>query len=325
MSGENPKLAEENRAGQDIGRKWAGDNQQWWDWYMSLAVNPPGGGALLPVDAPPAASIGLEPAAASLKAPFALADAAIEAFRKTGFLRVPGLLPPDLLLAARARSVALLHARVDGADRLSFPSLELVFRDDPLLKLIVESRRLAKVAADLLGVAGVRLYHDNLLCKNPGCGRTPWHYDAHHYPLDSEDVVTAWFPLQPVSEEMGPLVFAEGMELYRLVERFEFDKHGDAYDRAIIEALRRVSAPHVGHGYALGEVSFHHARSLHSAGPNRTTGHRLAIAITYFADGVRLLQHPTMISGDYEKFMPGISPGDVIDSPLNPLLYRKNG
>ncbi len=84
----------------------------------------------------------------------------------------------------------------------------------------------------------MRLYHDNALSKEPGAGRTPWHYDAHHFPLDSPDVLTAWIPLQPTPRERGPLAFARGADTWRLVADVEFDKHGTSYDRRVSETFR---------------------------------------------------------------------------------------
>ena len=75
--------------------------------------------------------------------------------------------------------------------------------------------------------------------------------------------------------------------------------------------------------FELGDVSFHHTRSLHTAGPNRTQLARMALATTYLEDGARLVDSPTLISGDFEKFMPGVKPGDPIASRLNPILYDR--
>jgi hypothetical protein len=47
----------------------------------------------------------------------------------------------------------------------------------------------------------------------------------------------------------------------------------------------------------------------------------MALATTYFEDGARLVSNPTMISGDFHKFMPGIKPGDLINSHYNPVCY----
>ena len=43
--------------------------------------------------------------------------------------------------------------------------------------------------------SGVRLYHDQALCKEPGGGRTPWHQDHYYWPLDTDRTITMWMPL----------------------------------------------------------------------------------------------------------------------------------
>ena len=58
--------------------------------------------------------------------------------------------------------------------------------------------RFAEVAARLLGVEGVRLYHDQGLFKEPGGGPTPWHQDGYYWPLDTERTITLWMPLVDV-------------------------------------------------------------------------------------------------------------------------------
>ena len=44
------------------------------------------------------------------------------------------------------------------------------------------------------------------------------------------------------------------------------------------------------------------------------------LATTYFADGARVVPSPTMVSGDWRKFIPGAEPGQVVASPRNPVL-----
>ena len=119
-----------------------------------------------------------------------------------------------------------------------------------------------------------------------GAGRTPWHYDAHHFPLDSADVLTAWIPLQPVPREMGPLAFARGADVWELAAAVEFDKHGTGYDRGVSEVFRERGVAVEDGPFAAGEVSFHSAHCVHTAGPNRTTAPRMVLATTYFADDV---------------------------------------
>lgn len=157
----------------------------------------------------------------------------------------------------------------------------------------------------------------------PGAGRTPWHYDAHHFPLDSPDVLTAWIPLQPTPVEMGPLAFARGADTWRLVADVEFDKHGTSYDRWVSEIFRDSFVVEDG-PFAAGEISFHSAHCFHTAGANRTTTARMVLATTYFRDGVGVVPAPTMISGDWQKFMPGAHPGEVVASEYNPVIGRSS-
>ncbi|MEM9514691.1 MAG: phytanoyl-CoA dioxygenase family protein [Actinomycetota bacterium] len=55
---------------------------------------------------------------------------------------------------------------------------------------------LASVAAELLGVEAVRVYHDQALVNRAGGGRTPWHQDQWYWPLDT------------VGADMGPTATA---------------------------------------------------------------------------------------------------------------------
>ncbi|MEM6925282.1 MAG: phytanoyl-CoA dioxygenase family protein [Myxococcota bacterium] len=312
-------LADANAASDDIHERWAADNEQWWDWYLTLAYDD---GPGEPVDVPPLPELpdlSLEALEAELAVPYDLTAGAIGDFRREGYVKLPKVCSPAALLTLRRRFEALFAESPPVV--MGFPSLEMMWTHDPVCRAFVVSPRLAGIAAGLLGAAAVRLYHDNALCKLPGAGRTPWHYDAHHYPIASENVVTLWAPLQPTPRPMGPLAFAEGIEAWRLVADLAFSKFDDSYDRGIAQALQRSQVGLHDEGFALGTVSFHHTRSLHTAGANRTSLARMALATTYLEDGARLVDEPTLISGDFEKFMPGIGPGDVIASPLNPVLF----
>ena len=47
----------------------------------------------------------------------------------------------------------------------------------------------------------------------------------------------------------------------------------------------------------------------------------LPLANTYYRDEARVINAPTMVSGDWQKFMPNVKPGDVAASPLNPICW----
>ena len=324
MPSDDPRafLDARNAAHEGIDERWAASNEQWWDWYLSLAYDAAPQGPVGPDPVlPDLRRLGVEALTAELASPYPLTEPAIAAFRREGFVKLPAVCSPAALLTLRDAFEHLFAATLADAPALRFPSLELMWLHDPICRAFVTSPRLAGIAAGLLGVPAVRLYHDNALSKLPGCGRTPWHYDAHHYPIASEGVVTLWAPLQPTPPPMGPLAFAANVDAWRLMRDLPFSKFDDSYDRGIAEALARAAVPVVEKGFALGQVSFHHTYSLHTAGPNRTGLARMALATTYLEDGARLVDAPTLISGDFEKFMPGVGPGDPIASPLNPVLF----
>ena len=314
-------LDDANAHSATIDEKWAASNEQWWDWYLSLAHNEhPIPDSLEVPPLPDPRPMPLHDIEQEFATAYPLSSEAIEHFRSEGYIKLKEVCSPGALLLLRQELEGVLSG--SAATRgVQFQSVEMLWTLVPIARAFVLSRRLACIAAQLLGVVAVRLYHDNVLSKLPGCGRTPWHYDAHHYPIASENVVTLWIPLQPTPREMGPLAFARGIETWQRFAELPFSKFDDSYDREIGKTLRRDGVAIEEGPFELGELSFHHTRCLHTAGPNRTNLARIAFSTTYFEDHARLIDSPTLISGDYEKFMPGTGPGDPIASHLNPVLY----
>jgi len=326
-AGHAPGLVGENARRSDVNQPWEQDNQAWWDWYLTLADN-----SSDPVDAlheaaplPSVAVIDDDAIAHELRTPMPLAPVDRAFFRANGYVKLRGVLSPGAILRLRQELVRLLGAafqtELDGGTVGRFLSLEMVWLDNPLMREYVLSPRIAKLAADLLDVPRVRLYHDNVLSKEPGSGRTPWHYDDHHFPLATHDVVTAWIPAQPVSRAMGPLAFAQPIDVHNLVESVPFNKFDTSYDRHVAEVFRTHKIIIEDGPFDLGEVSFHHNLSFHTAAANRTRQSRVVLANTYYADGARVVEEPTMVSGDWQKFIPGVGPGEVAASVLNPVCW----
>jgi hypothetical protein len=314
----NPHLSAATAAGapDDVAPAWDGDNEQWWDWYMSLAADdaPTALQDVPPTDPGPLPDE--DAVAAELAEPYDLPAGAVEAFAADGFVVLPRVVSPGAAEVLRRRLTELLATTTGTALR----AREMLWLEDPLVRAAVLSPRIAEISAALLGVETLRLYHDSALCKEPGAGRTPWHHDAHHFPLASHDVVSTWMPLQPVPPAMGPLSFARGMDTWRLVADLPFDKVGTSYDRRVATALRDAGVAVHEEPFALGDVSFHSTLCFHTAGANGTTRPRMVLGATYYADGARVVDHPTMVSGDWRLFVPDTAPGEVAASPRNPVV-----
>ena len=311
-------------------KAWDKDNQAWWDWYVTLADNSSSNtkNALLELPEPQQlkdfSTIDLKQ---ELTKPYKLTTNDIKSFQKNGFVKLKNVLTPDVTQVLRYEILSLLKKtfkNYNDVKKNRFLSLEMMWLENTPIREFVLSSRIAKICAELLSVKKIRLYHDNALVKESGCGRTPWHYDDHHFPLDTNDVITAWIPAQAIPVEMGPLTFAEPLEVYKLVKDIEFNEFDTSYDRKINNVFKKKQVSIVEEPFELGEVSFHHNLSFHTASENKTTQSRVVLANTYFADGARVVKNPTMISGDWKKFIPETKPGEIVSSNLNPICWPTN-
>jgi ectoine hydroxylase-related dioxygenase (phytanoyl-CoA dioxygenase family) len=203
----------------------------------------------------------------------------------------------------------------------AFLQLFNLWTENELVKSLVFSKRIAKIAADLMQVDGVRLYHDQALFKEAGGGITPWHADQYYWPLSSDKTVTAWIPLQATPLEMGPLEFSAAS--HAIVEGRELEI-GDQSEEVLQKKLRVTDFQHVIEPFDVGEVSFHSGWVFHRAGANRTNEMRKVMTIIYM-DRDMVLKNPDNINqqNDWETWCPGAKIGEIINTPLNPILYSK--
>jgi len=196
--------------------------------------------------------------------------------------------------------------------------MNLWLRSD-LASEFVHGKRLARIATELLGTIGVRLYHDQALYKEAGGGYTPWHVDQVYWPLSNENTVTAWVPMHPVPFENGPLSFAVGSQKISFGRDMEIS---DDSEIRIDEHLKLSDFPIDESPYDLGEVSFHYGYCFHCAGSNRLEYPREVMTIIYMDSDMRLAEPRNAAQGnDRDSWCPGAVVGQPIETPLNPLLY----
>jgi hypothetical protein len=195
---------------------------------------------------------------------------------------------------------------------------------DDAVARFTTARRFAKIAADLLRVDGVRLYHDQALFKEAGGGRTPWHQDQYYWPFDGDQTITMWLPLVDVPPEVGTMNFVSGSHKLGYLGNYPIS---DASEAAFEAMVTERGLPVDTHGPAqAGDATFHAGWMLHSAPPNPSGNLRAVMTVIYFADGLRV---PDPVKGafqrhDLDTWLPGVQPGELAASPLNPLLYSRS-
>ena len=182
------------------------------------------------------------------------------------------------------------------------------------------ARRFARIAAELLGVAAVRLYHDQALFKEPGGGPTPWHQDQYYWPLDSDRTVTMWMPLVDIAADMGGMEFGSGTQRRPALAELAISDESEAFfERMAENGEFPVTEPVP---MAAGDATFHAGWTLHRAMPNTSKQMREVMTIIFFADGIRLLEpHYQERRGPFEALFKGLKPGDAAASDLTPIVY----
>jgi ectoine hydroxylase-related dioxygenase (phytanoyl-CoA dioxygenase family) len=263
-----------------------------------------------------------------LEAAYDLAPSQIYEFQRDGHVLLRSVASPGEIAAYRP---AILTAReLFGADRTPLESRDTygkaflkginLWEKDRNVRRFVLARRFGKLAADLLGVDGVRVYHDQALLKEPGGGLTPWHQDQHYWPLDTDQTITMWMPLVDLTAEMGTMHFASGSHRGGCLGDAPIS---DESEKRFEDFIRSQGfAVTAGPAMAAGDATFHYGWTLHGAPPNTTALTREVMTVIWFADGARVTEPDNANRRrDLDRWFPGLRPGDLAASELNPLVY----
>jgi len=260
---------------------------------------------------------------------YVVSPEAIAFYRKNGYVKLKSVFSLDVLqyygdvitqLVFKLNTLTKSMEERTTYER-AFLQIMNLWREDPTAREFVFSRRLAKIAADLMGVDGVRLYHDQALYKEPSGGFTPWHADQFYWPLSSPKTTTVWIPLQDTPMEMGPLAFAEQSQSVEIGRDMEIS---DESEKVLHEELTRRNFQVNDTPFELGEVSYHAGWTFHRAGPNTSDVPRKVMTMIYM-DQDQTITKPTNTyqEADWTTWLESYPIGSKPESALNPLLFKK--
>jgi ectoine hydroxylase-related dioxygenase (phytanoyl-CoA dioxygenase family) len=268
------------------------------------------------------------PDTVDIESPYALDPNAPRRFADQGFIRLRDVLSPATIrhfeseITSRVIELNTLHLPMEERNtyQKAFLQVTNLWQHSEVVRQLVFSRRLARIATELLEVDAVRLYHDQALYKETGGGITPWHADQYYWPFSTDRCCTVWIPLQDTPLEMGPLSFATASHEFAFGRNLQISDESEA---RMQEAIARRGFEVSVEPYGIGDVSFHLGWTFHRANPNRTDLPRRVMTIIYL-DADMKVGVPTNENqeADLRSWMPGAQPGDVPNTPLNPVLYR---
>lgn len=243
-------------------------------------------------------------------------DEASEFFNEHGFVVLHDVLTEnelqgissgwDSLLSDACEQVGLTRSEFETR----FPqNRDLWLKNDTFKELLFDSAQ-GKVAASLLGVSSVRLFHDHAIAKPSRQSSTiPWHQDNAYWPVDRAGL-SLWTPVDDVAVDGGCLTVLDGSHLDGPDTPQDFLVHRDNWqDRD----PRLMHIP-----VNRGETVVLHGLTWHSSHPNETDIDRLAYLTLWIPGTSRYLPdhadwHPT------SRFI-DVEPGDRVKGEFFPLF-----
>jgi ectoine hydroxylase-related dioxygenase (phytanoyl-CoA dioxygenase family) len=256
-----------------------------------------------------------------------ISEEQIQQFRKEGHTLTPGLLSPGEIavyhnvISSAALKYNTEKRKLEERDTYGKAFLQIMnlWRHDENVRKLVLSKRLAKVAADLLGVKNVRIYHDQALFKEPGGGPTPWHQDQYYWPIDTHDTITMWMPLVDINVDMGMLTFASESQKNGSIFDYEIsDESESEFDKYVREKQFEISRANT---MKAGDATWHYGFTIHNAPGNNSDTMREVFTIIYIADGAKITQPTNSYQeADLKTWLLSKEVGSPADSELNPLV-----
>lgn len=257
-------------------------------------------------------------------------QAQIDRYREDGFIVIEGFLDPVELnewrrcteeaVQVRIEKTPYLHNQGSPDDyyaQVFTQALKLAEVHEGMHRLMHDPR-LGRLAADLAGVDGIRIWHDQALIKPPFGNATGWHLDNPFWSFYSRDAISIWVALDDATLGNGCLWYLPGTQKSG---RFEMTDIG-ANQRDLFKKypewldIEPVACP-----CPAGSAVFHNGLVAHGAGANMTNRPRRAMTCAYMPDGSTFNGQRNVLP---EPYFASLRVGDVLDSDeAVPLIYQR--
>ena len=195
---------------------------------------------------------------------------------------------------------------------------------------LVLSKNIAKMAAKLMGVNSVRIWHDQILSKPPianlnndSKANIGWHQDRGYWTCCSKkNMVTVWIALQDTNMNNGAMRFVKESNKWGLVSE------GGDFFASDLEKLKSKLIKdgkkwlEISNDLKAGEVSFHDAFTFHGSGPNFSKKPRMSIAI-HLMPGDNAYDPSGSFHETAKALGPFATKGKIFEEPFNPLIWSE--
>ncbi|MFD2329354.1 phytanoyl-CoA dioxygenase family protein [Cohnella sp. GCM10020058] len=271
--------------------------------------------------------------------PYQVTEHDKEVFNREGYWISPKLIDDATIARLREAHERIWRKDFDG-DGISLHPISAPKDPKALRKLdngwwindavrdVVTDRHLGQMAAELLNVDSIRLWHDQVILK-PGTGgeetalgNVGWHQDYGYWRCsNTTNMVTVWIALQDTDLSNGGMMTIPGSHRWGVIEG------SDSFFEQDMKKLRDrfatkdwVEEPCI---LKAGQASFHHALTFHGSGSNLSHDPRLSVVAhlmpgdTAYRKG-RRHDNVTLLG-------PRPYDGQPFNNDFFPVLYGKEG
>lgn len=189
----------------------------------------------------------------------------------------------------------------------------IVYESDAIAR-ILRKPLLGAVAARLAKADEIRVFQSTLIYKPPIEGEpsnvVPWHFDRHYWAsCTSDNMLTAFIPFHDCGEEMGTITMVDGSHRWEEIGTDDTTtRHFAERDHSDLEVMLAENAAY-NHAEVTkvpmiipkGHMSFHHCRTYHGSGANRSGRPRRAISF-HLQDGANAYRPFELSTGDLVSY-----------------------
>ena len=209
------------------------------------------------------------------------------------------------------------------------------------LAALLRKPLIGAVAAALARADEIRVFQSTLIYKPPIAAEptnvVPWHFDKHYWSTSTSDaMLTAFIPFHDCGEEMGTITMIDGSHRWQEIGRDDsMTRHFAERDLSDLELVLAENAAY-NHAEVVkipmiipkGHMSFHHCRTYHGSGTNRSQRPRRAISF-HLQDGDNAYRRFVLSTGEVLAYnhdavvrrLPDGRP-DYSDPDFCPVLWR---
>lgn len=253
----------------------------------------------------------------------------VESYRGDGFVGIAGFLNSDELKTwQRVTDQAVLERLASAAgmtnqsdenyySRVFVQCVRLADTSDEMRELIYD-RRIGRMAAELAGIDGIRVWHDQALIKQAYGNPTGWHLDDPYWSFSSRDAISIWVALDDATLENGCMWYVPGSHKTATYENSGIGQNlGELFEvYPQWKEIDPVAVP-----VAAGTAVFHNGLAAHGAGANMTRHSRRAMTCAFMPDGSTFNGKQNILP---QAYFDSLSAGDVLDNDeQNPLIWSK--